>query len=340
MKAVKLFLLCLSLLSLAILSGCGETQSTGDEGEYQKVRLVMTCNGTDITSDAKVSKKFAELVSEASNGNVQIDVFTNDVPAGGDMSRGVEMVADGAVDFGSYAATVMSVIDERLSVGSVPWTFDNYQEVRHIIDSTGGEYYAKLLAVQGLTYLGSTHNGFRQVSNNKHPVQTPEDLEGLTIRVPGGDFYFRFWRAFDVNPVAMTNLQSVYSAIQQGVFDGQENGFSVTDSARLNEVQKYMTVWNYTYENYLFVANTTSFEMLEPRTQQLIREKMAEACEWGRDIVENEDDALRQKFIDGGTELTILTAEQLKPFQEKARNVRHKMIERYGAEACEAFKIY
>ena len=75
-----------------------------------------------------------------------------------------------------------------------------------------------------------------------------------------------------------------FTAIQQGTIDGQENGFSVTNSAKVNEIQQYMTVWNYTYENYLFVANTKIFENLEPKTQELIRAKAKEACEWGRDL--------------------------------------------------------
>ena len=343
MNAADMKRILISMILFCIImatSGCGEKQPTIDEGEYQTVRLLMTCNGMDITMDAKVCMKFAELVSEASNGNVKIDVFTQDLPAGGDMGRGVEMVADGAVDMGSYAANVLSLLDERLSIASVPWAFDNYRQVRHIIDTSGSAYYEKVLAVHGLTYLGSTHNGFRQLSNNKHPIQTPEELEGLKIRVPGGEFYFQFWRAFGVEPISVTNLSAVPSAIRDGEVDGQENGFNVTNSARLNEVQRYMTVWNYTYENYLFVANAEVFDSLEPRTQELIRSKMKEACEWGRDLVESNDENLRKQFIDGGMEITVLTPEQLKPFQEKIANVRKAMMEKYGAEACEAFRIH
>ena len=97
-----------------------------------------------------------------------------------------------------------------------------------------------------------------------------------------------------------------FTTIQQGTIDGQENGFSVTNSAKVNEIQQYMTVWNYTYENYLFVANTKIFDSLEPKTQELIRVKAKEACEWGRDLVENDEENLKQKFIKGGMEVMIL----------------------------------
>lgn len=143
----------LMICSLIFMTGCGNTeQADRKEGEYQKIKLVMTCNGTNIATDSKTCQKFAEWVSEASNGNIQIDVFANDQLAGGNMSKGVEMIADGAVDLAAYASGVISVLDEKLLICTVPWTFNNYQEARRIIDDTGGKYYASRLGDKGLTY--------------------------------------------------------------------------------------------------------------------------------------------------------------------------------------------
>ena len=342
MKAtVRRFLLLMTLICFSLVfSGCGEDQQQGErkEGEYQRIKLVMTVNGTNIATDTKVANRFAELMAEETNGNIIIDVFPNDQLAGGNASKGIEMIADGAVDLAAYAAGVMAVLDEHLLIGSVPWTFNNYQDARRIIDTTGGKYYEKILATQGITYLASAHNGFRQVTNGKHAVRTPEDVAGLKIRVPGGEVYFKFWHAFNADPVAMS-WSEAFTAIQQGTIDGQENGFSVTNSAKVNEIQQYMTVWNYTYENYLFVANTEIFESLEPQTQELIRAKAKEACEWGRDLVENDEESIKQKFIKGGMEVTVLTPEQLKPFQAKVQGVRRELMDKYGPEACEAFQM-
>lgn len=239
----RIFCTVLSLLMLIFATGCGEDAQQGErkEGEYQKIKLVMSVNGTNIATDTKVAMKFAELVSEESGGNITVDVFPNDQLAGGNASKGIEMIADGAVDLAAYAAGVMAVMDEHLLIATIPWTFNNYQEAREIIDTTGGEYYKKLLAAQGMTYLASAHNGFRQIINGKHAVKTPEDVAGLKIRVPGGEVYFKFWKAFGADPVAMS-WSEAFTAIQQGTIDGQENGFSVTNSAKVNEIQQYMTV--------------------------------------------------------------------------------------------------
>ena len=320
-------------------AGCGDDTGAASSGDgYQKIKLVMTVNGTNIATDTKTALHFAELVKEASGGNVLIDVFPNDQLAGGNATKGIEMIADGAVDLAAYASSTMSVLDEHLLVGTIPWAFNNYQDARQVLDTSGGAYYEKLLKAQGLTYLGSAHNGFRQITNSKRAVKTPEDAAGLKIRVPGGEVYISFFKAFGADPVAMS-WSEAFTAIQQGTIDGQENGFSVTNSAKVDEIQKYMTVWNYTYENYLFMANSKVFDSLEPKTQALLREKAKEACEWGRDMLEADETKIKEKFVKEGIEVTELSPEQLKPFQAKVQPLVDRLKEKYGPEACEAFQI-
>ena len=90
----------------------------------------MAVNGTDIQIDTKVADKFAELVAEETNGNVTISVFPNDQLAGGNASKGIEMIAGGGVDLATYATSVLSVIDRQLSVGIIPWSFADYEEAK------------------------------------------------------------------------------------------------------------------------------------------------------------------------------------------------------------------
>lgn len=340
MKKRFITIICITSIFAMIATGCTKTTQTSAEGnsEYKKMELAMTVNGTDIQIDTKVANKFAELVSEASDGNITISVFPNDQLAGGNATKGIEMISEGSVDLAAYASSVTSVLDENLLVGTIPWTFTSYEEARRVIDETGGNYYEKLLKPHNVTYLGSFHNGFRQISNSKHPVKTPSDLKGLKIRVPGGEVYLKFFKAFGADPVAMS-WSEVFTAIQQGTIDGQENGVSITDTAKMYEVQKYMTLWNYTYENDLFMANTRIWEALPENTQQLLREKALEACEWGRDQIEKEQDELVAKFKEKGVEVIELTPEELEPFKAVVKDLRQEFINKYGKEACEAFQI-
>ena len=161
------------------LAGCGSKGTNdGESGEYQKINLSMAVNGTDTQIDSLVAHHFADLVSERSGGNIVIDVFSNDTLAGGNSTKGVEYIAVGGSDLGAYATCVLANLEPKLSVATLPWSFTSYQQAREVIDSTGGEYYAELLEAKGITYLGSFHNGFRQLTNSKHRRHQTGGSEG------------------------------------------------------------------------------------------------------------------------------------------------------------------
>lgn len=309
-----------------------------NEETYEKVRLVMTANGTNIGIETLTARRFAELVAKASGGNVHIEFYPNDELTGGNTNEAVRSLTEGAVDLGAYVSGTMSLLDPRLEIATIPWSFSSYAEARQVIDDTGGDYYAKLLSEYGLVYLGSTHNAMRQLTSNRNPVRTPADIQGMKIRVLGGEVYRLFFSALGAEPIPL-GWSELNMAIRQGVVEGQENGFFLMQSGHLNEIQKYMTVWNYLYENYLFVANRKTFDKLEPKTQKLLREKMREACEWSRDYLENTEKKIRKQFAEEGLEIVELTPEELAVFKEKVRPLREHLKEKYGQEACQAFRI-
>lgn len=336
----RLKIIFLLLAAMIFFGGCAvkQNQPHPNAEQYRKVRLVLTVNGTDTGIETLTAKRFAELVSKESGGNVHIEIYPNEELSGGNTNEAVRALTEGAVDMGAYVAGTMSLLDPRLEVATIPWSFASYQEARKVIDDTGGEYYAKVLSNYGLVYLGSTHNAMRQLTSNRNPMRTPEDLKGMRIRVLGGEVYRLFFSALGAEPVPL-GWSELNIAIRQGVIEGQENGFFLMQSAHLNEIQKYMTVWNYLYENYLFVINRKTYDTLEPKTQQLLREKMHEACEWSRDYLESAEKNIRQQFVLDGLDVIDLTPEELEVFKEKTRPLREELKKKYGEEACKAFKI-
>lgn len=334
--------LCLSAaLMTTTLTGCGSSGSSStDNGDsiYPKLNLSMAVNGTDTQIDTKVSQYLSELVSERSDGRITIDVFPNDTLAGGNATKGIEYVCAGSTDLAAYATSTLAAIEPKINVATMPWTFSSYAEATEVIDTKGCYYYADLLEAKGLTYLGSFHNGFRQLTNSKHAVTTPEDLKGLKIRIPGSKIYMTFWNAVGASPTAMS-WSEVFTAIQQGTIDGQENGAPITQSSKMQEVQDYMTIWNYCYDSDLIIANSSVWNNLDENTQKLLQECIAEACAWGREKIETEEEEIIQSFIDGGMQVDRLTEEQLAPFKELIEEPMKEIKAEYGREACEAFNI-
>lgn len=341
MKGRVLITVLLLLLTVVLLTGCGaqSDDTAAADGEYQSIHLIMAVNGTDTQIDSRVARHFAELVAERSGGTVTVDVFPNDQLAGGSASKGIEMIAQGSVDLAAYATCTLAVIDQQLPVATIPWSFDSYAQAREVIDSTGGAYYAERLAAKGLTYIASFHNGFRQISNSKREIHTPEDLKNLKIRVPGSEVYMGFFRALGADPTSM-NWSEVFTAIQQGTIDGQENGVSVTSTAKMYEVQDYMTLWNYSYENDLFIANTKIWESLDDNTRALLTDCAVEACNWGRDTLEAEEADTVAMFEEKGMTITTLTDEEKAGFADAISDWKAGMIDQFGEYACSAFGIH
>ena len=310
----------------------------GDAVTYPKLNLSFAVNGTDTQIDTQVGQYLATLVSQRSGGNITIDVFPNDTLAGGNATKGIEYVCAGSTDLAAYATSTLSAIDSKLNIATMPWTFTSYDQAKKVIDSTGGEYYAERLSQKGLTYLGAFHNGFRQLTNSKHPVTKPEDLKGLKIRIPGSKIYMTFWEAIGASPTAMS-WSEVFTAIQQGTIDGQENGAPITKSAKMYEVQDYMTIWNYAYDCDLIICNSKVWNNLDEATRALLQECITESCDWGRYKIEKEEEDIINEFIKGGMQVDRLTEEQLVPFQELIKDAMKGLKAEYGKAACEAFNI-
>ena len=329
-----------AILIILTVAGCGSTNtgSTGQGSEYPQLNLSMAVNGTETQIDTQVAFYLADLVAERSGGNIAIEVFPNDTLAGGNATKGIEYVCAGSTDLAAYATSTLAAIEPKINVATMPWTFTSYGQASEVIDTQGYVYYTKLLSEKGLTYLGSFHNGFRQLTNSKRPVTTPEDLKGLKIRIPGSKIYMTFWTAVGASPTAMS-WSEVFTAIQQGTIDGQENGAPITKSAKMQEIQKYMTIWNYCYDSDLIIANSRVWEGLDDKTKDLLTECIKEACAWGREKIETEEEEIIREFIDGGMQVDRLTDDQLAPFQELIKDAMKEIKADYGREACEAFGI-
>lgn len=220
------------------------------------------------------------------------------------------MVLDGSVDMDCHSTSIIANLDNRLMVSTLPWTFADYQAAEDAFFGSGGDFVNSVVAEKGLTYLGAVHNGFKLMTCSKRLIQSPDDLKGLKIRIPGGDFFSAFYSAYGASPQAMAWAE-VFSALQQGTIDGHDNSISTCYSNNIQEVQKYFTVSKHTYEAFTFTANTAKFQSLSPETQELIRVCVAEGCKTiNQEIVNGEADLI-QKCKDAGCEFYELTPEDI-----------------------------
>ena len=281
--------------------------------------------------------KAQEIIREKSGGTMAIEVYPDSQL--GDKSSLIDSMllgenvctlADGAfyADYG--------VPDFGIVFG--PFLFDSWDQCWTLIESDWYKEQCAKLEEKGLKLIASNWiYGERHTLTNV-PVNTVDDLKGLKIRIPGSRIYMTFWEAVGASPTAMS-WSEVFTAIQQGTIDGQENGAPITQSAKMDEVQDYMTIWNYAYDSDLIICNTTVWESLDENTQALLQECITDACEWGRDKIEKEEEEIIEEFIAGGMQVDRLTEEQLAPFQEMIKESMKEIKADYGKTACDAFNI-
>jgi len=325
------------VLAGSLLVGCGGKTASGGAGKAEKVRLKMSVTGSDSSTWTKGAQKFAEIVKEKTNGEVEIKVYPNEQLSGGNQGKGIEMLRNGATDLSFHSNIIYSIMDERFGVMSLPWLLPDYETVDAKINGKGGEAINGILDEIGIVGLGFGENGFRQITNTKKAINTPEDMNGLKIRVPGMKMYISLYKALGADPIAM-NFSEVFTALQQKAIDGQENPTDIITSSKIYEVQDHLSVWNYSYDSIILGMNKAKFESLNPEHQEAIREAAKEACDYQVKINREAEVEQLKMFEEKGMTITTVTPENIEAFKEKVSPVYAEYEPIMGKELIDAFR--
>ena len=161
--------------------------------------LRLSHNTNDTTTWQKGAEKFNELLQEKSGGELDIRIFPNAQLTGGDQMKQAEMVGRGALDFVVTSAINVTPLVPEMAVFSLPYLYTDYDDVDATTSGAPGDRMEEIMAGHGIVVLAWGENGFREVTNNVHPIKTPDDLKGLKMRV-AGPMYIDVMNALGANP--------------------------------------------------------------------------------------------------------------------------------------------
>lgn len=329
-KIMKNVLLSIALLILSINMGCSN-------GSGDTVRLKMSVTTSETSTWVISAKKFAEIVKEKTDGKVIIDVYPNEQLSGGNQSKGIEMLSSGITDLSWHSNLIWASIDTKFGVISLPWIYQDENEAELVLDGEAGDAIKELTLEKGVECLAFGESGFRQVSNNKKPILTPKDLIGLKMRVPNINMLLDVFRILGADAVGM-NWSEVFTALQQNTIDGQENPLDVMMSAKIEEVQKYLTAWNYCYDALILGINKKKMDSLSSEYQQVIRDAATEAAQLqkslNREIIEKQ---FKQLEALPTMQVTYLTPEQISVFREMVIPIYQKYEPLMGKDLIDLF---
>ena len=241
-----------------------------------------------ITTDEYAKRVNAEL-----KGKVEIKVFhSSQLGSDEQMMRGIKV---GAPEM-FLPSTVMSTADEKFGVFEMPYLIVNRAHMKKVVENK--QVQAQLftsLPTKGMRVLGVWENGFRHITNNVRPIVKPDDLKGIKLRVPGGVWRVKMFKAYGGNPSPMP-LAEVYSALQSGVMDGQENPFPQIASAKFQEVQKFLSLSGHVYTPAYLVVGEDVWKKLPQDVQTALSKTAWEMGDFARSEGERLDKELMAKL--------------------------------------------
>ena len=309
------------------------TMALAATGNVQAEKIRIAGNFAVDHSSSKAMEIFKQELSSLTGGKLTADIFPA-MQLGG-AKENVDQVRSGAIMGTWIGISYLSRTVPELEAVSLPFAFANREQAFKVIDSKVGDLLNQKLAEKGFTTLGYMELGSRNVTNNKRPLKSIEDFKGLKIRMQPNETHLASFRAIGANPAPM-GIKEVYSAMQQGVLDGQENPFSIIATKRFNEVQKYLSDSGHFFDFIVVAASKKKFDALKPEYQTAVRQAMNKAVAWQRSKAAEEDTVSRDALIASGMQFDPISADVRAQLKSATSGVVGDLKKKIGSDIIDA----
>lgn len=313
------------LLAYALI--CGLSFSIGStlvQADVAKLRLAVETTPGDPLNI--MLDTFRDALQTSAEEEVELEFFEGG--ALGSESDLVQLLRAEQIHVLPMGSDVVE-LDSNFAIFDMPFLFADKQTARDALDGELGELLTDSLREEsGLEVLAFGELGFRVISNNRHPINTPEDLSGLKLRTPGSSTRILAFEMLGAAPTPMS-LGEVYIALRQGVLDGQENPLSVLEEFSLYEVQDYVSLTNHVYTPITLTMSANSYAALSPEMKEQVVAAAQQGANQTRQLSDTSDAELVEAFTDAGV---AVNQPDLESFQIASEPIRVAIAERLNAE--------
>ena len=256
-----------------------------------------------LPANGQTTLKMNISVAQNSHYGVAIDTFAREVEKRTDGrykvqnfysgALGAERQAIEALQLGTLDLTMTSTgpvpnFVPDVAILDIPFLFRDYAQARAVLDGPIGQDMLQKFEPKGIHGLAWGENGFRNMTNSKHPVMVPEDLKGLKMRTMENPVHIQAYRAFGIIPTPMA-FTEVFTALQQGTVDGQENPLSVITATKLDQVQKYLTLTGHVYSPAVILMSKAQWDKLSAADKQSFNDAAKEAVKANRARIDDDE---------------------------------------------------
>ncbi len=307
------------------------TNTTETQGKNNEI-VVKVSNGAAESSpgvQAELSV-FAPMVEEKSNGRIGVEVYS--AAQLGDDTTATEMVVAGQLEINNTSTAPLVGYVPELAIFDIPFLFEDEAEADAILASEVGDYLNGKLEEKGIVNLAWNENGFRELTNSKKEVATVADVSGLKIRTMENEFHQELWNSLGATATPMSSSE-LYTALEQGTVDGEENPIANLYAYQFQEVQKYITMTNHIYSPFLFDMSKQIWDTYDEETQKILSEAAAAFGEEEKRLNREAAEVDLQSCIDDyGITVTYPTDEAKAEFLEATSHIQGMIAEDTGSE--------
>mgnify|MGYP002546505336 CR=1 FL=1 len=339
-KILALLLACIMLT--AVLTGCGnkrastetaaqpataeQTDATASDGATYTLKLAHDANTTSAYQLSALELK--RMIEEKSDGRIKVEVYpAQQLGSAQEMIEGMQM---GTIEATLLPTAKFGGFDQTMNILDMPFLFPDEDTLYEIMNGELGEQVMAGLPDIGIRGCAFYGNGFKAITNNIHPIESPDDLKGLKIRVPAVELQLAAFRSWGVEPHPLA-WSETFNGLQQGVVDGQENPHAINRDQKFWEVQKYITNIHYMLWVGPMLVSDPWFRKLDPQTKALVEKaaKEAAAYEW-KWSAEQDEIALKECLARG---MVINDVSDEPAWTEAARSVWPQFYDKVGGKA-------
>lgn len=317
----KGFSLVLCLMLILSLTACGGSTSDGSTAPAGSAAPAASGSASTASGDSpggsvllkvgtttapdghyvKGLEEFQRLLTEYSGGDIVLEIYPNSQL--GNERDLVEGVSLGTVSMCLVSTGPLPNFVPDFAVLDLPYLFGDAETAYKVLDSDIGDDLLEQLSAKGIKGLGFWENGFRHVTNNTKEIVVPDDLKGMKIRTMENDIHMDAYKQYGANPTPMA-WSEIFTALQQGTVDGQENPLAIIETAKVYEVQKYISLTGNFYSPCVLMISGSLFSGLTPEQQEIIVRAADEAKVWQRAYSRDYNEKAVQILKDAGCVVT------------------------------------
>lgn len=313
------------ILAVAVAS-VGMIISHGVLAETWRMALGDAEGGTQFA----MGKKFAELIHERTDGQVRVDLFPNGQL--GSEQDTVSSASMGLLDLSVLAINNITPFSPTVGVLTLPYVITSPEDAKILTQGDIGDQLTEnTIRDAGVRILSWAYSGCRVLSNSRKPVATPDDLRGLTIRVPRNEIMIASYQEWGVNPLPMA-WSETFTALQQGVVDGQDNPYITINAMRFYEVQDYITDICYVFSLEPLIMSESKFQSLSPEMQQIVIEAGQEATAYSYDYLLETEESIKASLVEEHGMQIVSPANGEQEWIERATRAWPKFYDSIGGQ--------